>query len=128
MKIKEEFRKYVPDQEQRCAAIIHGASVAAGGAAAVAVLPGSDFVAIAPIQVGMIVALADEFDVPVTESAVKSTLYASLGGIVGRGGAGLLLRWLPGYGNVVRAGVAASVTQALGWTLVRRLKAGKAVL
>lgn len=128
MKIKEEFHKYVPDQDQRCAAIIHGASAAAGGAAAVAVLPGSDFVAIAPIQIGMIVALADEFGVPVTESALKSTLYASLGRIVGRGGAGLLLRWLPGYGAVVRAGVAASVTQALGWTLVRRLKTGEAVL
>ncbi len=128
MKIKEEFHKYLPEQEQRCAAIIHGASVAAGGAAAVAVVPGSDFVAIAPIQVGMIVALADEFGVPFSDSGVKSALYAGLGRIVGRGGVGLLLRWLPGYGSVVRAGVAASVTEALGWTVVKKLKSQGKVL
>lgn len=128
MGFKEEFRKYVPEQEKRCAAIIHASSAAAGAAAAASVVPGSDFVAIAPIQVGMIVALADEFGIPYTESAVRSTLYAGLGKIVGRSGATLLLRWMPVYGNVVRAGVAASVTQALGWTLVKKLKAGGRVI
>lgn len=128
MKIKEEFHKYVPDREKRCAAIIHGAAAASAGAAAAAPFPGSDFVAIAPIQVAMIVALADEFGAPFSDAGVKSALYAGLGRIVGRGGAGLLLRWLPGYGNVVRAGVAASVTEALGWTAVKKLKADGSIL
>ncbi len=128
MNVKEEFRKYVPDQEQRCAVIIHGAATAAGGAAALAVAPGSDFVAIAPIQVGMIVALADEFGVPFSDSGVKSALYAGLGRIMGKGGAALLLRWLPGYGSVVRAGMAASVTEALGWTVVKKLRTEGKVL
>ena len=70
----------------------------------------------------MITALADEFDVPWTDSAVRAALYASLGRIVGKGGAGLLLRWIPGYGNVVRAAVAASVTEALGWAVVKKLR------
>ena len=124
MGFKEEFRKYMPEQDKRCAAIIHASSAAAGAAAAASVVPGSDFVVIAPIQMGMIVALADEFGIPYTESAVRSTLYAALGKIVGKSGATLLLRWIPFYGNVVRAGVAASVTEALGWTVVKKLKAG----
>ena len=124
MGFKDEFKKYVPEQERRCAVVIHSASAAAGAAAAASVIPGSDYVAIAPVQVAMIVALADEFGVPYTESAVRSTLYAALGGILGKSSASLLLRWIPVYGNVVRAGVAASVTQALGWTVVKKLQGG----
>ena len=122
MKIRSEFRRLVPDRQCRCATIIHGAAAAAGGAAAIAIIPGSDSVAIMPIQVGMITALADEFEVPWTDAAVRSTLYASLGSIVGRGGANLVLRWLPVYGQVVRAAVAASVTEGLGWAVVKKLE------
>lgn len=122
MKLKERFRKYIPDQDRRCATIIHGASAAAGAAAAGAIVPGSDAVAIAPVQVGMITALADEFDVHWTDAAIKSTLYASLGTIVGKGGANLVLRWVPVYGNLIRAVVAASVTEALGWAVVKKLR------
>ncbi len=122
MKIRSEFRRLVPDRQRRCATIIHGAAAAAGGAAAIAIIPGSDSVAIMPIQVGMITALADEFEVPWTDAAVRSTLYASLGSIVGRGGANLVLRWLPVYGQVVRAAVAASVTEGLGWAVVKKLE------
>lgn len=123
MGFKDEFRRYFPDQHKRCAAIIHSSSAAAGGAAAVSIIPGSDSVAIMPVQVAMITALADEFDVPWTDSAVRAALYASLGRIVGKGGAGLLLRWIPVYGNLVRAAVAASVTEALGWAVVKKLRA-----
>lgn len=122
MNLKERFRKYIPDKDRRCATIIHGASAAAGAAAAGAIIPGSDAVAIAPVQVGMITALADEFDVHWTDAAVKSTLYASLGTIVGKGGANLVLRWVPVYGNLIRAVVAASVTEALGWAVVQKLR------
>ena len=70
----------------------------------------------------MITALADEFDIPVTDAAVRSTLYASLGTIVGKGGANLVLRWIPVYGNVIRGVVAAGVTEALGWAVVQKLR------
>ena len=122
MKFKDEFRRYLPDQNKRCAAIIHTASAAAATAAAAMVVPGSDSVAIAPIQVAMITVLADEFDVHWTDAAVKSTLYATLGTMVGKGSANLVLRWVPVYGNVIRATVAISVTQALGWAVVRKLR------
>lgn len=128
MKLRDSFRQILPERDNRCAAIIHTASAAAGTASAASIIPGSDAIAIAPIQVAMVVALAYEFDVPVSQSAVRSTLYASLGRIVGRGGSRLLLRWLPLYGNVVRAAVAVSVTEALGWAAVERLKAGGTVI
>ena len=122
MGLKDEFRRYLPERRKRCAAIIHSASAAAATAAAATVVPGSDSIAIAPVQVAMITALADEFDVHWTDAAVRSTLYATLGTMVGRGGANLVLRWVPVYGNVVRAGVAVSVTQALGWAVGKKLK------
>lgn len=122
MGLKDWFRRHVPDQHTRCAAIIHGSSAAAGAAAATAIIPGSDFVAIAPVQVAMITALAEDFDVSWTDAAVRATLYASLGRIVGKGSANLVLRWVPVYGNLIRAAVAASVTEALGWAVVRKLR------
>lgn len=128
MSLRSRFERALPDREARCAAIIHGAAAAAAGAGALTVVPGADAVAIAPVQVAMVTALANEFDVPVTEAALRSTIYASLGTIVGKGGAGLLLRWVPIAGNVVRASVAASVTEALGWTVVKRLKEGGALI
>ena len=122
MKLKDEFRRYVPDQNKRCAAIIHSASAAAATAAAATVVPGSDSIAIAPVQVAMITALADDFGVPWTDAAVRSTLYATLGTMVGKGSANLVLRWVPVYGNLIRAAVAVSVTQALGWSVVTKLR------
>lgn len=128
MRLKEEFRKYVPDQDKRCAAIIHSASAAAATAAAATVIPGSDSVAIAPVQIAMITALADEFEVHWSDAAVRSTLYATLGTMVGRGGANLVLRWVPVYGNLVRAAVAVSVTQGLGWAVVKKLRRDGALM
>lgn len=113
------------DVRRRCELIIHSASVAAGGAAAVAVMPGSDAVAIMPIQVAMVATLAREHGIAPSVSLIKSTIYATLGSIVGKAGAGLLLRWTPVAGNVVRAGVAFSVTEALGRLVLDRLEAGE---
>lgn len=104
--------------------IIHGAAVAAGAAAAASVIPGSDAMAIMPIQVAMVTAVSREYGVPVSAGVIKSTVYASLGSIVGKAGAGILLRWTPIAGNAVRASVAFGVTQALGRLLLERLESG----
>lgn len=125
---KTDHSEGMTDREARCAVIIHGASAAASGAAAISLIPGSDAMAIMPIQIAMISALAFEFGVDVSAAAIRSTMYASLGRIVGQGGAGLLLRWTPVAGQFIRAGVAASVTEGIGWTAYRRLEAGKPLL
>ena len=110
------------DRRKKCQLIIHGASAAAGAAASLAIVPGSDSVAIMPIQVAMVAALAREFGISLSASLVKSTVYASLGSIAGKAGAGLFLRWTPIAGNIVRAGVAVSVTEALGRLVLDRLE------
>lgn len=113
------------DRKQKCELIIHGASVAAAGAAAATIVPGADSVAIMPIQIAMVAAVSREYGIELSASVVRSTVYASLGSIVGKAGAGVLLRWTPIAGNVVRASVAFSVTQALGRLLLERLDEGK---
>lgn len=110
---------------ERSEIIIHGAALAAGAAAAVSVVPGSDSVAIMPIQVAMVAGVAREYGIEPSASLVKSTIYASLGSIVGKAGAGLLLRWVPVAGNAVRASVAFSVTEGIGRMILQRLEDGK---
>ena len=110
---------------ERSELIIHGAAVAAAGTAASTVIPGSDSVLIMPIQVGMVAAVAHQYGIEPTASLLRSTVYAALGSIVGKAGAGVFLRWIPVAGNVVRASVAFSVTEALGQLILKRLEAGE---
>jgi uncharacterized protein (DUF697 family) len=116
------------DPRQRSEMIIHAAAAAAAGVAAACVIPGSDAVAIMPIQVAMVAAVAREHGVEPSSSLVKSTIYASLGSIVGKGGARLLARYTPFSGNVVRGGVAFSVTECLGRIALDRLEAGEGLV
>ena len=115
------------EQRKRCETIIHGAAAVSAAAGGVAVLPGSDAVLIMPVQVGMILALADVFEVKLTRAVAKSAANASFGQIVGKGASRLLAGAVPGAGNVIRAGVAFSITEALGWTVVEQLEAGEFV-
>jgi uncharacterized protein (DUF697 family) len=82
-------------------------------------------VAIMPIQVAMVAGIAKEYGLDLSTSLVKSVVYASLGSIAGRAGAGLLLRFVPVAGNLVRASVAFSVTEALGHLVLERLEKGE---
>ena len=59
-----------------------------------------------------------------SKAALRSAGYAALGGIVGKGSARLLISLIPGFGSVVRAGVAASVTEAIGWAVLENLEEG----
>ena len=110
---------------RRCETIVHASSTAAAAAASVTIIPGSASVAIMPIQVAMVAAIAKEHGLDLSASLVKSVVYASLGSIAGRAGAGLLLRFVPVAGNLVRASVAFSVTEALGHLVLERLEKGE---
>lgn len=125
--MSEGARKDGDKVRQKCELIIHGASAAAGAAAAATLVPGADSVAIMPIQVAMVAALSKEHGIPLSSSLAKSTVYASLGSIVGKAGAGLLLRWTPVAGNLIRASVAFSVTEALGRMVLDRLESGESL-
>ncbi len=111
--------------KERSEWIIHGAAIAAAGAAASTVVPGSDSVLIMPIQVGMVAAVARQYGIEPTASLLRSTVYATLGSVVGKAGSSVLLRWTPVAGNLVRGSVAFSVTEALGQLILERLEAGE---
>ncbi len=113
-------------QKSKCDKIIHSASVAAAGAAAgLAQIPGADNVAIIPIQVAMITSLGQVFGRTLTESAATTILGTATASTVGRAASQFLVGWIPGLGNAINAGTAASVTEALGWTVAKGFDNGR---
>jgi uncharacterized protein (DUF697 family) len=105
-------------QKRKCHAIIHGASVSGAGiAAAMAQLPGADNVALVALEVGMTISLGAVFGISLSESAAKSIIAGAAGTLVGRGISQFLFGWVPGLGNAINAGTAATVIEGLGWAL-----------
>ncbi len=112
------------DRKAECERIITTASAASAAAGGLTLVPGSDAILIMPMQVWMVIALGRVFGIRVSKSAAKAAIYASLGRVVGLGGVTVLSRLVPGLGNVVRAGVAFSVTQGIGNIVVDQLVEG----
>lgn len=109
-----------PEQKNKCHAIIHTASVAAGAVGAgLAQLPGTDNAVIVPIQVTMTISLGLVFDIGFTESTAKSALATATASTVGRGISQFLVGWIPGFGNVFNATTAATITETIGWALAK---------
>jgi len=97
-------------------AIIHAASVAAGGVGAgLAQIPGSDFPVLMTIQTGMIVAIAEHYGVSIGKTAAADLVLTFAGTMVGRGISQVLVGWIPLLGNTINAATAAGVTEAIGW-------------
>lgn len=106
------------DQERRCHAIIHAASISAGAiGAGLAQIPCADHVIITPIQTAMAIAVARVFDIKVTKSAARSAIVSLAASQIGRACSQLAFCWIPGVGNVCNAGTAAAITEAIGWLL-----------
>jgi uncharacterized protein (DUF697 family) len=106
------------DEKSKCHKIIHTASLAAAGVASgLAQLPGSDAIPITAIQIGMIISLGAVFGREITETTAKSILGGAVAAFTGRGVSQLLVGWIPGFGNLINAGTAASITEGLGWTV-----------
>ena len=105
-------------QRNKCHAIIHSAAASAAAVGAgLAQLPGSDNVALVPIEVGMVMALGKVFDIHLTESGAKAAVAGGVSTTLGRTISQFLIGWLPGPGNAWNAGTAAAVVEGLGWTV-----------
>lgn len=103
-------------KNQKVHGIIHTASVACGGiGAGLAQAPGSDSVAIVPIQTTMIIAIAHEHGVSITKTAAADLLLTFTATMGGRLLSQVLVGWIPGFGNVINASTAAALTEAIGW-------------
>lgn len=104
-------------QQNKCHAIIHtAATVCAGIGGGMAQLPGSDSVAIVPIQIGMIISLGAVFGVEFNESAAKASLATATATMVGRGISQALVGWSPMVGNAINAATAFAITESIGWS------------
>lgn len=105
-------------QQARCHAIIHSASASAAAVGAgLAQVPCSDNLVIAPIQLAMTVSLGHVFGIELSESSAKAAMASAAATTVGRTAAQVLVGWIPGIGNFINAGTAASITEAMGWML-----------
>ncbi|WP_322175966.1 hypothetical protein [Acutalibacter caecimuris] len=101
-------------EQAKCHAIIHIASAAAGVVGGgLAQIPASDSIVITPIQLAMVLSLGKVFDLELSESAGMASLPSASGAAVGRGISQVLVGWIPGIGNIVNAGTAASLTEAI---------------
>ena len=107
----------------RARRIVHISSAAAGAIAGIAILPGSDAPPLMAVQIGMVICLAREYGVGVSDSAVRATVYGLLGQIFGVTAARLASMWLPIPGSLVRGAVAASITETLGAMAIDKLEA-----
>lgn len=113
-------------EKSKCNKIIHGATLAvtaiSGGFAQI---PGSDAAAIAPIQIGMIVSLANVFNINLTKSSAGAILANKIAEYISRAAVKTTLRFIPGAGNIANAVITASITEKMGWSIARDFKKQK---
>jgi len=111
------------DRRDKCHAIIHGAAVTTAGiGAGLAQIPLADSIPITAAQVGMVIAIAQVYDIDLAEGTAKALLGRFSASVVGRNVAGVLIGWIPGIGNAVKASTAAALTEAIGWAAVRHFE------
>ncbi len=111
------------EQKVLCNSIIHTASVAAAGVGAgLAQVPCSDSVIIAPIQLAMAVSLGKVFGLDIQESSAKSAVASAGAACVGRAVSQVLIGWIPGVGNAINAGTAATLTETIGWIMANEFE------
>jgi uncharacterized protein (DUF697 family) len=100
--------------------IIHEASVASAGiVGGSAQSPESDSVAIVPIQTSMIVAIASEHGIEITNAAAADLLLTFSATVRSRqvpSSRQALVGWLPGIDVDIHDSTAAAFTEAIGWT------------
>ncbi|MCQ2352042.1 MAG: hypothetical protein MJ033_01010 [Victivallaceae bacterium] len=108
---KEAKIKAVYDKSGNAKKIIAGAVAAASSAAGVS-LPLSDAALLVPLQIGMVASLAVLYGL--NKEAVKMSMMPFILKVVGVFTASSLLKIVPVLGNIINAGVAGSLTGALG--------------
>ena len=104
--------------------IIHAVTIETSTVAfAGATIPG-DRVVLGALQAAMIVRLGKLYDVRIDKATALSLLKAILATYAGPIIADEGIKYIPGYGWAVHAGVAGSLTEMIGWTSVKMFKDG----
>ena len=122
--MSKEYKKVIADkrleagklmtqnQLTKCNVAIHTAAVACGAAGAIPI-PVADAIPITGAQITMVIALGKIFNQQISESAAKGLIGAAASTLVGRS----LVKLIPIAGWFVSAGIAAGVTEAIGWSI-----------
>ena len=105
-------------QREECDDIITTATLAAGGVG-LSPIPGSDSVPLIAIQAAMILKLSGVFDLTFTEANATNLAKTYFAQKFGHYAASQLVGMIPIFGSVIKGGVAAKVTESLGWQVAR---------
>lgn len=119
LKLKKKdilFAKLVKEKSQIANKWILSAATSAG-AVGVAPIPGSDIVPITGIQVGLMVKLATLYEKPLTKGKAKELALAAVTGNIGKSIFRQAVKLIPGAGSIAGAGIAGSLTMALGYSM-----------
>ena len=112
------FKYLTTDRDARLHTIIHSAAIEAGVTGLnTAQIPG-DRLLIGAVQVNMIVEIAAEYGEEIGKSAAIAIIQSALAEVIGVQVVDVVLRWVPGLGNLVHMGTASSVTETIGWATV----------
>lgn len=103
----------------QAASEVHFSSLmAAGIGLGLAQIKGADSLALAGVQTNMIHNIARIYGRNATAADVGGLIASSMASFAGRYAAKTLLGWIPGAGNLINSGVAASITEGIGWAAV----------
>jgi len=103
-------------RNQKIHGIVHTCAAACASiGAGLAQVPGSDSVAIVPLQTAMIAAIGQEHGVSMGKGVAADLLLTFSASVAGRTASQFLVGWLPVYGNILNATTAATITEAIGW-------------
>lgn len=114
-----QFARHIQGKKNKSAIANRWITTAASSAAIIGVtpMPGSDIVPITSIQVGLMIRLAILYDKPISKERAKELTVATLTGSIGQNVFRQLVKLIPGAGSLVGAGVAGSMTLALGYAI-----------
>lgn len=90
-------------------------AAASAGVIGAAPIPGADIVPITGVQVGMMIRLATLYDKPISKERARELALATFTGNIGQSLFRQAVKFVPGAGTVAGAGIAASLTLALGY-------------
>lgn len=114
-----QFARHIHGKKNKSAIANRWIATAASSASLVGIapIPGSDIVPIMSIQVGLMIRLAILYDKPISKKRAKELTVATLTGSIGQNVFRQIVKFIPGAGSLVGAGVAGSMTLALGYSI-----------
>lgn len=111
-----QFARLIKEKSSTANKWIIGASGSAAAIGAVPI-PGSDFVPLTGIQVGLMVRLAALYEKPLSKAKAKELILATITGNIGKTLFRQVVKFVPGAGSVAGGSIAGGMTLALGYAV-----------